>query len=364
MKRLALCCDGTWNRADQEENHAPCPTNVVRLAYRIAKRAPDGTLQVTYYDQGVGTGNLLDHVSGGAFGEGLEDNIYDGYRFLVANYEPGDEIYLFGFSRGAFTARSLAGMIRKCGILSRESVTRYRDALALYRNDQHPDDAGPAGFRASYSVCGTDGVKIKLIGVWDTVGALGIPLRGLRWLTRRDYRFHDTELSGAVEHAYHALAVDERRAPFEPTLWYYKPKPSQHVEQVWFCGVHSDVGGGYAEVGLSDVALQWMMEKAEHAGLSLDPRSTATYPTHPDARGRLHNSKTGLYRLTPGSDRRIGVKVEREGGSADEPGAAHDMDPTQSLHPTVLERWDGDPTYRPGALRAYFARTGDPRAKD
>lgn len=107
MKRLILCCDGTWNRADQERNGTPCPTNVVKFAFRLAKRAPDGTLQIVFYDQGVGTGNLLDQYSGGAFGHGLEENILDAYRFLIGNYEEGDEIYLFGFSRGAFTARSI-----------------------------------------------------------------------------------------------------------------------------------------------------------------------------------------------------------------------------------------------------------------
>src|SRR5690606_38993578 len=112
MKRIAICCDGTWNRADQEENGTPCPTNVVKLAYRIAKRDDDGNPQIAYYGQGVGTGNTLDRVTGGAFGHGLEDNILDAYRFLIGNYESGDQLYLFGFSRGAFTARSLAGMIR------------------------------------------------------------------------------------------------------------------------------------------------------------------------------------------------------------------------------------------------------------
>jgi uncharacterized protein (DUF2235 family) len=99
MKRLVLCCDGTWNRADQEKNDVLCPTNVVKLAYRVAKRDHNGTLQVVYYDQGVGTGNALDRLSGGALGKGLEENIHDAYRFLIANYEQDDEIYLFGFSR-------------------------------------------------------------------------------------------------------------------------------------------------------------------------------------------------------------------------------------------------------------------------
>ncbi|HEY3304872.1 MAG TPA: DUF2235 domain-containing protein [Candidatus Binatia bacterium] len=359
MKKLILCCDGTWNSADQENAGVPCPTNVVKLGYRVAKR--DGaTPQIIYYDQGVGTGNVLDRASGGALGEGLEDNIHDAYRFLVANYEPDDELYLFGFSRGAFTARSIGGMIRKCGILRREFVQHYRDAIALYRSEDHPDDEVPKKFRKDYSVSATD-IQIKFIGVWDTVGALGIPLRGLRWITRGEHQFHDTALSGTVEHAYHALAIDEHRAPFEPTLWAYKPKDGQKVEQVWFCGAHSDVGGGYAQVGLSDIALEWMMGKARGAGLAFDDTTIAARPLHPDPRGELHNSKTGLYRATPGIDRPIGFSTKDPKNPTDAPKQA---DPTQSVHESVRARWDGDPSYRPSSLRDYFKRSGDARGEE
>ena len=353
MKRLILCCDGTWNTADQARDDAPCPTNVVKIAYRVAKR--DGAIpQIIFYDQGVGTGNLVDRWSGGAFGAGLEDNIHDAYRFLVANYEPGDELFLFGFSRGAFTARSIAGMIRKCGILGRAHVEHYLEAIKLYRNPDHPDDGGPAKFRTAYSVCGNERIGIRFIGVWDTVGALGIPLRGLRWFTRGKYQFHDTELSGTVEHACHALAIDEHRAPFEPMLWIYKPKPGQTVEQVWFCGSHSDVGGGYPDTGLSDITLDWMMGKARGAGLVFDGTAIRAHALHPDPVGRLHTSKTGLYLLTPGIDRVIGQSREPEGSPLRN-------DPTQALHETVRDRWDKVAGYRPSSLVEYFKRNGDHR---
>jgi uncharacterized protein (DUF2235 family) len=346
MKRIVICCDGTWNRADQEHESVPCPTNVVKTAYRVAKRDAQGVAQTIYYDQGVGTGNTLDRLSGGAFGKGLEDNILDVYRFLIANYEDGDEIFLFGFSRGAFTARSIGGMMRKCGILKREAVAQYRAARNLYHSETRPDQPAALEFRQKHSVCPDSDIPVKFIGVWDTVGALGIPLRGLRFLTRRDHQFHDTELSGTVKFAYHALSVDEHRAPFEPTLWKFKPKPGQWVEQVWFAGVHSDVGGGYPETGASDVALEWMLGKARDAGLGLDAGVMAALPLKPDpTRGPLHDSKTGMYNLTRGIDRPIGG------------------DPTQSVHPSVLARWDADSSYRPKNLRAWFAATGDPRAK-
>ncbi len=359
MKRLILCCDGTWNSADQEDNGAPCPTNVVKFGYRVAKR--DGVIpQIVYYDQGVGTGNVLDRLTGGAFGQGLEENIHDAYRFLVANYEQGDEIYLLGFSRGAYTARSIGGMVRKCGVLRREFVQHYRDAIALYRSEHRPTDAAAVKFRNDYSVSGGEDIKIKFIGVWDTVGALGIPLRGLRQLTRGKHQFHDTELSGVVENAYHALAIDERRAPFEPTLWMYKPKSWQTIEQVWFCGVHSDVGGGYPEYGLSDITLDWMIGKAKGTGLAFDHSAMQAHPLQSDSGAPLHNSKTGFYRLTAGIDRAIGWASK----NPDDPDAAKRNDLTQSVHSSVYERWDSDPKYRPPALRNHFKRVGDRRGNE
>lgn len=360
MKRLILCCDGTWNKADQEKEGAPCPTNVVRISCRIAK-ADAAIPQIVYYDQGVGSGNLLDRYSGGAFGEGLEDNINDAYRFLIGNYEFGDELYFFGFSRGAFTVRSIAGMVRKCGILGREYVEHYRDAIDLYRSEHRPTDETALKFRKDYSVGQGADIKIKFIGVWDTVGALGIPLRGLRGLTRDKHQFHDTELSGVVEYAYHALAINERRAPFEPTLWMYKPKPGQTVEQTWFCGVHSDVGGGYPERGLSEITLEWMMQKAQGAGLKFDVSAVRAHAIRPDPLARRHESKTGLYLLTPGLDRPIGL-ISKASDSMDP--VTSSVDPTQSVHESVLTRWDHDVEYRPPGLRDYFKRTGDRRAND
>jgi len=347
MKRLIVCCDGTWNSADQQSNHVPCPTNVIKMAYRVAKS--DGAVaQLIFYDQGVGTGNFVDRVSGGAFGGGLIDNIFDGYRFLIANYEPGDELFVFGFSRGAFTARSLCGMVRKCGILRRESVMHYHEALELYRlADVHPDDDRARDFRREHGVTGEEPIGVTFLGVWDTVGALGIPLRGLRWLTRRKYQFHDTELSGCVKRAWQALAIDEHRGPFAPTLWDYVPKPGQQVQQTWFIGAHSDVGGGYPDSGLSDIALEWMIEGARQAGLAFDERVMAAHPLKPDPLAGIHDSRKGIYRVVPSIDRLIGRCS----------GADAVADPTQAVHETVMERWSRVSTYRPCGL-AEFLGTG------
>jgi uncharacterized protein (DUF2235 family) len=352
MKRLIICCDGTWNSATQSVNGVACPTNVLGLVWRIAKRDGDVS-QVVYYDQGIGTGNVLDRYYGGLSGAGLLGNINDAYRFLMANYEMGDEIFLFGFSRGAFTVRSLVGMVRKCGILKPGSVAHYIDSLRLYRrSDCRPDGKDPTDFRTKHSICGAEDVSVHFLGVWDTVGALGIPFRVLRWLDARQYQFHDTELSRCVARAYHALAIDECRPPFQATLWDYVPKDGQKVEQRWFCGVHSDVGGGYIARGLSDIALQWMMEKASECGLAFDETARQAYPLQPDYGVPLHDSRRGAYRLWRPSRREIGV-VNRHNRLPTEAGK---LDPTQRIHESVLARWDADESYRPANLGEYLRR--------
>jgi uncharacterized protein (DUF2235 family) len=332
-KRIVICSDGTWNRPDQRS-----PTNVAKMALAVAPTAPDGATQIVGYDQGVGTGNLLDRVTGGAFGSGLDQNIADAYRFLMNNYDEGDQIFLFGFSRGAYTVRSTVGLIRKGGLLEKRHSPRFQEAYQLYRRRDVAVDAEEAKrFRAEFS----REVEIHFIGVWDTVGGLGIPVRGLRFLTRRRYEFHDVELSRIVMNAYHALAIDERRGPFTPTLWENKQKEGQLIEQAWFAGVHSDVGGGCKEAGLSDVAFAWMKEKAEGCGLAFD-QQYINGVVHPDELGVLHNSMTGLYRLTRGTTRPIGQ--ERYAN--------------QGVHQAAVNRHNGDANYRPENLVDYLAHPG------
>lgn len=342
-KRLVMCCDGTWNTADQS-----CPTNVTKLALGLADTAADGTEQRVYYHRGVGTGPW-DRIGGGAFGVGLSQNVQDTYRFIVENYEEGDELWLFGFSRGAFTARSTAGLIRNSGVLKRQFEDRVPQAYALYRDrTQHPRGVEAQLFRRSYSA----EPGIRCIGVWDTVGALGIPLSGLPLVDafNRRWQFHDTTLSTRVENAFQALAIDEKRRPFEPTLWQQQPGAAgQRLEQVWFAGVHSDVGGGYPEGELADLALMWMVGRAESCGLTFRPdafpaaeppgRHEEILPVRPDPMGTLHESRTGGYLLLPPLHRPIGEK-----------------DPVhEQVAAAVLERRDADPAYRPPGLEAYLA---------
>ena len=193
MKRIVICADGTWNRPDQT-----APTNVVKFARAVAPSDRDGTPQVVFYDLGVGTGNVWDRITGGAFGKEVEQNIADGYRFLVHNYAEGDAIHLIGFSRGAFTVRSLAGLLRNVGLLQTVHSDRFPEAYAMYRSPDRPDSPEAEAFRAAYSRV----VRIHFLGVWDTVGALGIPITGLQRITRSRHQFHDLRLSRSVANAF------------------------------------------------------------------------------------------------------------------------------------------------------------------
>lgn len=279
-KNIALCFDGTWN----------CPssnTNVVKIFRSILAEdktpvpvrggavSPRGDPNIKWYDKGVGTkfGNIF---RGGFTGRGLAKNILEGYKFLVDNYEEGDHIYLFGFSRGAYTARSLAGLIRNIGILHSLNAPKDKkiedspvlmNGFRIYRRrDAGPDTEEAKFFRLQYS---HDKVEIKFLGVWETVGAMGFPSKDLDKVDLR-YGFHDTTLSSMVKNAYHALAVDETRPEFIPTLWTSKPKGENRLEQVWFAGVHSEIGGG-KRISLTNIPLRWMQEKAMENGLALDP---------------------------------------------------------------------------------------------
>ncbi|WP_458247413.1 DUF2235 domain-containing protein [Streptomyces sp. MAI_2237] len=341
-RRLVVCCDGTWNLADQ-----PSKTNVTKVALAVLPSSADGTPQRVYYHSGVGT-RRREHLRGGAFGVGLSHNVLSAYRFLVENFEPGDDVYLFGFSRGAFTARSLAGLINNSGILRRRNAHRTKEAWALYRSRiEKPNGAASTLFRRAYA----HETDIHFIGVWDTVGALGIPVPGPPWLApvvrlvNRRWAFHDTDLGPRVRVARHALAIDERREAFRPTLWNQRPEAAaggQTLEQVWFTGVHCDVGGGERETGLSDIALLWMVEQARRAGLEFDaeafsargpavmkPDRSIDFRVRADPMGPVHESRTGLYRLFRPLHRPIGHREDRQYVSA-----------------TARRRYDDDPAYR------------------
>jgi uncharacterized protein (DUF2235 family) len=267
-RRLVICCDGTWNGADGGE----AATNVLRMARAVKSVTAAGTPQIVYYHPGVGTGNGLDKLIGGSTGVGLSRNMRDAYAFIVDNYVSGAEIFLFGFSRGAYTARALAGLIGAIGLLHARDMGGFLDAWAYCRLPKEQRASHKDAFELRFKDRVQD-VKIRCIGVWDTVGALGIPpSRPTLWLhkyfpelkfCRSQYQFLDTRLGPHVEHAYQALAINEKRMAFEPAVWQrHAGAPADQVlRQVWFAGVHADIGGGYSEHGAADIALLWMISK-------------------------------------------------------------------------------------------------------
>lgn len=278
-KNIVLCYDGTGNE------YGPNNTNVVGTFEAIVR---DDT-QIAFYDPGVGTFNALGRnmgkkagtLMGQAFGYGLTQNLEDAYEYLMNRYQAGDKLFIFGFSRGAFTARALAGMLHKVGLLQKGSknLIPYATKTYLTRDNQSIAE----GFKKTYC----HECKPHLIGVWDTVASLG-HINGRK--------FYDAKLNHEVTHGYHAVAIDERRKKFPISLWNENHKAShQTIEQVWFAGVHSDVGGWYDERGLSDIALIWMLEKAEAAGLKL--RNGWKGGLNPNPLGTMHESRKGFWKV-------------------------------------------------------------------
>ena len=361
-RNIALCFDGTWNSDD-----ALSPTNVVKTHKAIRPATSAGTRQIAYYDRGVGTGRF-DRFRGGVLGLGLARNVELAYRWLTANYLPRDRLFLFGYSRGAYTARSLAGLIGlcgipdegRCGLAGRRPEDAASQGMAIYRmpagkaRDERAAShretfCGPAAALAAgkarderaashrETFCGPPAAPaagkaapartagqaagsgpgapvprpssvVHFVGVWDTVGALGVPVTWLNWVGARRHRFHDVRLDRHIRHAYHAVSVDEGRRPFAPTLWLSPPAEGQQVEQLWFPGVHGDVGGGRPHAGLSDGALLWMWSKAFAAGLAFEPRA-AFRDLAPDPFGP-QGKMSPVYRVWGRHDRPIGEADE------------------------------------------------------
>jgi len=300
MKRIVVCCDGTWNDPSK-----PKQTNVTKLEEAIVRRdSPEGDqpTQRVHYVSGVGTkGSLWDQLRGAAVGYGLDDNVQEAYKRIAEDFEPEDEIYLFGFSRGAYTARSTLGMVRKCGIVKDTSDAAIMSAWSHYRNGFHPESDEAKAFRTEHSkklAEPDEYVPIaRFIGVWDTVGALGVPIKRLQAM----YDFHDVTLTSLVDNAYHALAIDETRRDYTPTLWARSktPRKEQQLEQRWFCGSHSDVGGGAGYEGddaQSDHCLRWILDEAMKCGLEVDVERIRWTPPREEF-PRLHTDPGLLFRL-------------------------------------------------------------------
>ena len=377
MKNIVICCDGTWQKFGQ-----PNPTNVALMARVVGRSDAQGVAQVVRYDDGVGVGQggfgLSARLLGGAFGDGLDYKIARSYEFLCLNYQPGDRIYLFGFSRGAYTVRSLAGLLRQLWILRPDQAGRVADAMKLYRRRPRTKANSPAvdrwiaevqAFHRSWchpvsealfskdfqfprdgqaAASGASG-WIQYLGVWDTVGSLGLPLNlPFAELFAGRYAFHDMRLSRIVGWARHAVALDEARLSFAPSLWenlpdlndaagaHSAPYADRPYQQQWFPGGHASVGGG-AEAPISRAALLWIAEGAARAGLGLDPAQIAGHiaevdPTQPFAAESF--SLGGLLLKLPG------VQVRKGPEDADQ------------ISLSARRRAQLLPAYRPRALTA------------
>ncbi|MFN2338963.1 MAG: DUF2235 domain-containing protein [Gammaproteobacteria bacterium] len=336
-KRIVICADGTWNRPEQDLDK-DCPTNVLKLARAIKPVAGDGVAQQVFYDWGIGSYD--DKLVGGMTGRGIHKNIMDDYRYIVQNYSPGDELYLFGFSRGAYTVRSLCGLINNCGILKRPDARMIEAAFDHYKKPGRafaPDGEKSVAFRKAHS---HPSREVQFVGVWDTVGALGIPVTFLGLLERKD-EFYDTKIGRNVIFARHAMAIDEQRTDFEPTVW--QTRDCLDLKQVWFPGVHCDVGGSYQPdpngALLSDITLGWMMREAATAGLTTEPHLRQGLNPIPTA--SLHRSRKHVYRSRRPYHRPI----------------AHEMAEVL-IHKSVKQRWEQDPKYRPKNLAEYVEKNG------
>ncbi|PTU20471.1 hypothetical protein P175DRAFT_0531806 [Aspergillus ochraceoroseus IBT 24754] len=271
-KRLIVCCDGTWEDATADSDQPP--SNVTRISRALSRTAiveEDGQTreipQIVYYQKGVGTG-IGDKYFGGVTGIGLSANVRAAYGFLAENYNEGDKIYFFGFSRGAYTARAIAGIVCQLGLLTPRGMDNftnvYNDFYSRKVDEYSPEKRRQLGFRDPLPR-----FTVEIVGVWDTVGF------HKSWLGRflgEKLEFHNTILSREVKYAFHALALDENRTAYQPTLWHSPDNAEgQELLQVWFSGVHTDIGGGGNDPRLSNIALAWMVAQCtKYNQLSFD----------------------------------------------------------------------------------------------
>ena len=364
QKRLAVFLDGTWNNVDDD-------TNVWRLKSLCAPLGADGLVQLVYYERGV-HGFL-----GGLFGKGLDQDITDAYQWLTDYYDPGDDVLIFGFSRGAYTARSLAGFIAKCGLLKsggalgvKQLYNRYRRANArtlwALLDAQNNGTLGDATLEEQWMLKYSMAIHIKLVGVWDTVGALGIPLFSIPGISRSTLGFLTTGLRRPIDNGFHALAIDEHRRSFSPTLWTVRnasntapvaaadalpDRPLSSVEQRWFVGAHGNVGGGYESDLLPQVPLRWIMNKASLYGLAFrndveldgDVLKASVSDSYRDfLHGAYHLFSRPYYRP-------IGEPPQQGQDGTN-------SNVNETIDASVFARWNADANYRPPNLAGWATR--------
>jgi uncharacterized protein (DUF2235 family) len=359
-KRLAVYLDGTWNAVDTN-------TNVWRMKALTAKTGNDGKPQLVYYE--IGVNGFL----GGTVGKGLDENIRNAYEWLIENYDEGDEIFIFGFSRGAYTARSLAGLVAKLGILKPGSPIGVGQFYERYKRSgdktiwqlHELQDAGKLNdptLEERWMLKYSQPARIKVVAVWDTVGSLGIPAFSIKGVSRSTLAFLQTGLRIHIENNYQALAIDEHREDFAPTLWDVRrsndpneahavPRPITSVEQRWFVGAHANVGGGYNNDLLAQIPLRWIMKKASTHGLTfrndVDIDGDAlTAPITDSYKAFFDGAYSKVHRPY---FRPIGADPEvRDDGTH--------TNVNETIDKSVFDRWRTVPTYRPRNLMEWATR--------
>lgn len=321
-KNIVLCADGTGNKGGYTPD-----SNVYKM-YHAVDIHDDNNRQVIYYDNGVGTAsNKFLRALGGAVGFGFGTNVKDLYKFLARKYEPGDKVYLFGFSRGAATIRAFSGFIHACGLVDASKLTVSNDELtekvdAEFEKYRKLKGADPSTRPDKIPGESHGVIDIQFLGVWDTVSALGFPERTditsigmwvLNWAFKilgnlidivpgLAHRFYNYKLTDNVQFAHQALALDDARTAFWPWVWDEHGRTTENVEQVWFAGMHSNVGGGYQRSGMAKVTLSWMMKRAMHRGLVLRQDKVAEARAEAHVHGRMYDSRDGFamfYRFHP-----------------------------------------------------------------
>ncbi|WP_445220493.1 DUF2235 domain-containing protein [Bradyrhizobium sp. Pa8] len=361
MKRLTIFLDGTWNTLNNNTN-----------VWRLKSLTPEIADQRVYYSQGVGT-RRGEVARGGITGWGIDDEIIEAYTWLIQNFDYGDEIFIFGFSRGAYTARSLSGLICKCGVLKLGAPLSIEQLYARYRlysattirtliADGLPKNPS---IEEQWLLKYSHPTKVKFVGVWDTVGSLGLPVWSMAAKVHR-YRFLDTHLRLDNENAFHALALDEHRKDFEPTFWtktvrtgHEGPadRPIERVEQRWFVGAHANVGGGYASDPLAQRPLKWLMDKAAALGLVFDQVEIDSSQVAPPVTDSYREFAYGLYRFVSRAFYRpIGL-------APDEGTQATTSRINETIDGSVFDRWRADPAYRPANLSEWAKAKGVDPAK-
>lgn len=406
-KRIVICCDGTWQSATSLDPTKGKASNVTRLCRVLAKAGTDSKnkvwQQVVYYDAGVGTGDITDFEQKrqGGLGIGLVENIIEAYNFIANNYSPGDELFFFGFSRGAYTVRAVAGLVGDIGVLRPASLPSF---IQHYNPYIHSDLDRPTKFSAfkpwldfiqehpDYAIQTKDTVTIQVVGVWDTVGSLGVPDIGHFWKVYKSdpkaYQFYNTNLNDGINHAYQALALDERRSAFAPSLWKLTANNTKtKLVQCWFAGAHVNVGGGSSldtdenlkEEQLASIAYAWMLDRIRpHLAFNqkaldeqfapFDKLADMKTPKSPDspskmlwetvkrktlptgyAKGKIDDSYTFLYWL-------LGSPIDRTPGRYHDPAANERTN--ERVHPSVHYRQlsnirHKEPVYEPAAMHGW-----------